>query len=132
MFIKLLLIFTLVPLLELIILIKLGNIIGILPTIALVIITGILGASLTRKQGISTLNKIQLELNRGKLPAENLINGVLILAGGILLLTPGLLTDCFGFLILIPQSRNLFKKVLKKKLKDRIDNNKTQTTITIH
>lgn len=132
MFVKLLLIFTLVPLLELIILIKLGNVIGLIPTIFLVIITGILGASLTRRQGLGTLNRIQYELNRGKLPAENLLNGVFILIGGVLLLTPGLLTDCFGFLLLIPKTRNLLKQVVKKKLKNRIDKNKTETTITIH
>ncbi len=132
MFIKLILIFTLIPLIELIILIKLGNIVGLIPTLFLVVTTGILGAWLTRQQGLSTLNKIQAQLSLGKVPAENLINGVLILVGGIVLLTPGLLTDTFGFLLLIPQTRDQFKKILKKKLKQKVDQNKTETTITIH
>lgn len=132
MFLKLLLIFTLIPLTELVILIKLGNIVGLIPTLLIVIATGILGAWLTRQQGLSTLNKIRMQLSLGKVPAENLINGVLILVGGIVLLTPGLLTDTFGFLLLIPQTREQFKRILKKKLKQKVNSNKTETTITIH
>lgn len=132
MFIKLIILFTVVPLVELAILIKLGNIIGLIPTISLVILTGILGASLTRYQGISTLNKIQREMSQGVVPAENLLNGVLILVGGVVLLTPGLLTDIFGFLLLIPLTRNWFKRILKLKLKERVDRNRNKTTITIH
>lgn len=132
MFIKLLLIFTLVPLLELIILIKLGNIVGLIPTLFIVIVTGIIGAWLTKKQGLYTLQRIQLQLSMGKVPAENLINGLMILVGGIVLLTPGLLTDSIGFLLLIPQTREQLKKVLKKKFKEKIEKNKAQTTITIH
>ena len=132
MFLKLLLIFTLIPLTELIILIKLGNIVGLIPTLFLVVATGILGAWLTRQQGLSTLNKIRMQLSLGKVPAENLINGVLILLGGIVLLTPGLLTDTFGFLLLIPQTRDQFKRILKNRLKKVVDKGKTETTITIH
>lgn len=132
MFIKLILLFTLIPLIELVVLIKLGNIIGLIPTILIVILTGILGASLTRSQGLNTLNRIQSDLSRGVVPAENLLNGVLILVGGVVLLTPGLLTDTLGFLLLIPATRNRFKCLLKNRLKQRIDRNKTETTITIH
>lgn len=132
MFIKLILLFTLIPLIELVVLIKLGNIIGLIPTILIVILTGILGASLTRSQGLNTLNRIQSDLSRGVVPAENLLNGVLILVGGVVLLTPGLLTDTLGFLLLIPATRNRFKGLLKNRLKQRIDRNKTETTITIH
>lgn len=132
MFIKLIILFTVVPLVELAILIKLGNIIGLIPTISIVILTGILGASLTRYQGISTLNEIQREMSQGVVPAENLLNGVLILVGGVVLLTPGLLTDIFGFLLLIPLTRNWFKRILKSKLKERVDRNRNKTTVTIH
>ncbi|NIP30143.1 MAG: FxsA family protein [Candidatus Dadabacteria bacterium] len=132
MLIRLILLFTIIPLVELALLIKIGGIIGLLPTIIIVILTGILGAALTRSQGIKTLNNIRNELNRGSIPKENLLNGVLILAGGIVLLTPGLLTDLFGFLLLIPPTREIFKKLLKEKLKEHIERNTTYTSITIN
>lgn len=132
MLFRLIILFTIIPLIELVLLIKIGGIIGLIPTIAMVILTGILGASLTRSQGIMIINKIKNEMNSGRVPTENLLNGVLILVGGIVLLTPGLLTDLFGFMLLIPITRDFFKKILKEKLKNHIDKNNTYTTITIN
>ena len=132
MFIKLLFIFVTIPLIELLLLIKIGKIIGAIPTILIVILTGILGAALTKSQGILTLNKIRNEVNIGRLPTENLLNGILILIGGIVLLTPGLLTDIFGFLLLIPQTRKLFRKIVKNRLKNHIHKSTSYNTITIN
>jgi UPF0716 protein FxsA len=112
---RLVLLFTVVPLLELYILIKIGGHIGGLNTILLVIITAALGAWLARLQGLRTLQQIQASLARGQIPAEEMIDGVLILAGGILLLTPGVLTDLFALILLFPYTRTHFKRWLRRR-----------------
>ena len=114
---KLLIVFIGVPLIEIAILVKLGTLIGFWPTIFIVIGTGILGASLAKSQGLSDWRRIQNELRSGNMPAEEMIDGLLILIGGIVLLTPGLLTDLSGFLLLIPWSRSWFKQWLGKKFR---------------
>ncbi|MDA2919564.1 FxsA family protein [Desulfobacterota bacterium AH_259_B03_O07] len=128
MFLKLLILFIGVPLLEIAILVKIGTFIGFWPTMLIVIVTGILGATLARIEGFIVLNKIRNELQLGKIPAEELIDGFLILVGGIVLLTPGLLTDLLGFLILIPWSRNIFKKWLGKKSKEWVRSGTSKVT----
>lgn len=115
MFTKLLLLFIGVPLVEILILIKLGELMGFWPTIWLVIVTGILGASLARAQGLRVWLRIQEELRRGELPAEEMVNGLLIFCAGLVLLTPGLLTDLAGFFLLIPISRRLITNWIKRK-----------------
>jgi UPF0716 protein FxsA len=117
MFFRLLLLFTLVPLIELYILIKLGSVYGAFTTIALVIGTGLLGAWLAKQQGLLVWMKIQEQTSQGRLPAEQLIDGFLILVAGVVLLTPGLLTDITGFLLLVPFTRALIKVWVKNKLK---------------
>jgi len=111
---RLILLFTIVPLAELYILIKIGGYIGGLNTILLVLMTAMLGASLARLQGLRTLRQIQLSLSQGQIPAEEVIDGVLILAGGILLLTPGVLTDLFALGLLFPITRTPFKRWLRR------------------
>jgi UPF0716 protein FxsA len=120
MFIRLLLLFTVIPIVELALLIKIGEYIGTLYTIAIVILTGVIGASLARSQGISILNKIRYELYEGRVPGEEIINGLCVLVGGIMLVTPGLITDTVGFLFIIPVTRNTIKVWLKHKLHDMI------------
>jgi len=112
---RLLVLFTIVPLAELYILIKIGNYIGGLNTILLVLSTAMLGAWLARLQGLRTLQQIQLSLSQGQIPAEELIDGALILAGGVLLLTPGVLTDLFALGLLFPVTRTLFKRWLRRR-----------------
>ena len=112
---RLVLLFTIVPLVELFILIKIGGHIGGFNTILLVIMTAVLGAWLARLQGLRTLQQIQLSLSQGQIPAEELIDGVLILAGGILLLTPGVLTDLFALVLLFPYTRTHFKRWLRRR-----------------
>lgn len=119
-FTKLLMLFIIVPVVELYILIEVGKKIGSVPIIGIIILTGILGAYLVKGQGFMILRKIQSDLNEGILPGDNLIQGAIILAGGILLLTPGFITDIIGFIFLIPFSRMVVKKYLLKWLKGKI------------
>ena len=123
----LILLFTVVPIIELILLIKIGQYIGVVNTIAIVILTGITGAYLAKIQGLITLRRIQEDVNQGIMPADKLFDGVLILCSGILLLTPGLLTDIAGVMGLIPLTRNLFKRWLKSKIEDIINQGKVVT-----
>lgn len=116
----LILLFTLVPIIELALLIKVGQYIGVGYTIGIVIITGVAGAFLAKFQGLITLRRIQEEINLGRMPTERLFDGALILCSGILLLTPGFITDIIGFMGLIPFTRNLFKQWLKGKIKNMI------------
>lgn len=117
---RLLLLFITVPLIELYLLVKVGERVGAGPTIALVILTGILGAALARSQGRSILQNLQADLQAGRPPTNELLDGFLVLVGGIVLLTPGLLTDLFGFALLIPALRAPIRKSLKAGLASRI------------
>ena len=110
---RLILLFTIVPLAELFILIKMGSHIGGFNTILFVVMTAVLGAWLARLQGLRTLQQIQLSLSQGQIPAEELIDGVLILVGGILLVTPGVLTDLFALVLLFSSTRTYFKRWLR-------------------
>ncbi|MDA3903867.1 MAG: FxsA family protein [Desulfuromusa sp.] len=114
MFIKLLIIFTLVPIVELYVLIEAGRQIGVGATIGMIILTGIAGAYLARSQGFNLINRIQTDLNQGRIPAEEMMDGAMILAGGLLLLTPGFCTDLFGFCLLTPVTRKFIKVWIKK------------------
>ncbi len=121
MLLKLILIFTIVPFIELSLLIELGSVIGTLPTILVVVITGVIGAFMARIAGLSVLFKIQENLRQGIFPRDELFDGVLILIGGAFLLTPGLLTDALGFFLLLPLGRSAVKRWLQEILKRRID-----------
>ncbi len=121
MFARLLLIFTIIPLIELMILITIGSKVGVLPTVLLVIVTALVGISLARYQGLSTLSRIRHSLSAGRIPAEELLDGLFILVAAILLIAPGILTDITGILLLIPFTRNNFKKWLKSKMQDWIN-----------
>ncbi len=112
MFLRLLLLFTVVPLIELYLLITIGGVIGVVPTIAIVIGTGVLGAWLARWQGLAVLRRISEEMAAGRLPTDALIDGLLILVAAAVLLTPGLLTDSLGFVLLVPASRAAVRKVV--------------------
>lgn len=122
---KLLLLFIVVPAIELILLIRLGGVIGILPTIAVIVVTGALGATLARAQGLGVLRDVQNELARGGLPAGALIDGVLILIAAALLMTPGFLTDIVGFACLMPGFRTLLKRAAWKRLETALRDGRT-------
>ncbi len=103
-----------VPIAELYILLEIGRRIGVYLTIGIVIITGIAGAYLVKHQGFNVLYKIKTKMNEGILPTDSLLEGLLILIGGIFLATPGIITDIIGFLLIIPQSRSIVFEYLKK------------------
>jgi UPF0716 protein FxsA len=117
---RLILLIAIVPLAELFILIKIGSHIGGLNTILLVLMTAMLGVLLARLQGLRTLQQIHLNLSQGQIPAEELIDGVLILFGGILLITPGVLTDLFALVLLFPFTRTYFKRWLRRRFDRRM------------
>ena len=119
---RLLLLFIAVPAVELMLLIEIGQRIGTLATIGLIMGTGIVGASLARQQGMSTLARLRTDLADGRLPAEPIVDGVLILVAGAVLITPGVLTDLFGFLLLVPACRRLLKRSLKKRFERAVRN----------
>lgn len=121
MFIRLLLLFTLLPLLELYVLLKVGAAIGLFNTIILVIATAMTGAYLAKQQGIETLSRIRRQMAMGALPADELIDGALILTAAIVLITPGLITDTLGFCLLIPFTRRHAKETVKRWINDRIN-----------
>jgi len=124
--------FTLVPLLELYLLIRLGAYIGAVDTIAIVIGTGVAGGLLAKSQGLAVLDRMRAELNQGRLPAESLFDGLLILIAGAMLITPGLLTDGLGLLLLIPWSRQAFKSWLKKKIQEKISEGEIHISTHLH
>ncbi len=99
------LLFLAIPLLEIYFLILVGSWIGALPTVLIVILTAVAGAALARQQGFATLQRVQLMLANGEMPALELLEGVILLVGALLLLTPGFITDLAGFVCLIPASR---------------------------
>lgn len=106
---------------EISILLLSGKMFGVLPTFALIILTGVLGAYLAKKEGLQTLRKAQEQLRRGQLPGEAVLDGVCIIVGGTLLITPGFITDILGFLLLFPMTRKPFKWIIKKYLRKWID-----------
>jgi len=120
MLFRLILLFTITPIVELFLLLKLAKITNVWVTISIVLFTGILGAFLAKSQGRLILFKIRSEINEGKMPGDQLINGLCVLIGGALLLTPGIITDAIGFSLVIPGTREVFKGVVKKYLSKRM------------
>lgn len=109
--------FLVVPFVEIYLLLQLGGIVGVLPTVFLVVFTAVLGAWLLRQQGFATLQRFQASLAQGAIPAYEMIEGPILLVGGALLLTPGFFTDVIGFACLIPQTRRkLAQYVIEKQL----------------
>jgi UPF0716 protein FxsA len=122
------LLFVGLPLLELFILVQMGQLVGLWPTIGLVVLTGSAGAALARLEGLRTLWKIRGELARGRLPGRALFDGLAILVGGALLLTPGILTDLLGFCFLFPPTRRFLLGRIRKNLEDRLKSGDIQVT----
>ncbi|WP_077619051.1 FxsA family protein [Bacillus sinesaloumensis] len=110
-----------VPALEISVLIFSGKTLGIPITFLLIILTGVLGAWLAKKQGIETLERARQQMNYGEVPGEAVIDGICILIGAVLLLSPGYITDLTGLLLLIPATRNYVKPVIANWIRRRID-----------
>ncbi len=116
----LILLFTVLPALELALLIKVGSNIGVLNTIALVVLIGVIGAALARYEGFRVLMKVQDSLQRGIMPNAEILDGFMVLAGGIALLTPGFITDVLGLFLLFPVTRAGVKWVLRRRFQSMI------------
>lgn len=117
MFPVLLLLFICVPIIEIGLFIQLGGFLGLWPTIALVLLTAIVGASLVRSQGLQTLMSVQSRMQQGELPAQQILEGVMLAVSGVLLLTPGFMTDAFGMIVLLPAPRAALAKQIMARVK---------------
>ena len=109
---KLALLFTVVPAIELAVLITIGTYLGVIPTTLIILATGFTGAWLAKREGLGVLRRMRTDLQRGLPPAGRIMEGVLVVAGGLLLITPGIFTDIAGFLFIIPWSRRLIAPVV--------------------
>ena len=128
MFLKLFLVFAMIPFVEIYLLIKIGSYMGAFSTVILVILTAFWGAWLARYQGLQTMLKVRESLGMGVMPAEELLDAFLIFLAGIVLLTPGFLTDLAGILILIPATRNMFKRWLRRRFDEWINRDRVDIT----
>lgn len=115
LFAKLFVLFTLVPIVELTILIALGRTMGWLPTALLILGTGVLGATLAKLEGLRVWMSVRREFSMGRFPADSMLDGLLILIGGALLIAPGLITDIVGFSTLIPPIRAVYRRAIKSR-----------------
>ncbi len=117
---RLLILFTVVPLLELWLLMLIGDIIGFGLTIALILVTGVVGASLARWQGVLCLQTVQRQVQAGQLPTDSLLDGLGILVAAAFLVTPGVLTDIVGFGLLIPPLRRVVRRLIGARIRAKI------------
>jgi len=117
---RLILLLTIVPIVELALLLKLAEWIGGWSALAIVLVTGVLGAVLAKYEGLRCFVQIQQELAGGRLPGKRLVDAVLILVAGALLVTPGVLTDVVGFCLLIPPTRSVVRQLLIRRFKGRL------------
>ena len=123
---RLLLLFHLTPAVELGLLIQVDRLIGFWPTIGLIVATGIAGSYLARREGVQTWQRLNERLSQGDLPGKELMDGVIILVAGALLVTPGVLTDAFGFLGLLPPTRALIRKLLMRRFRSKMQEGSMQ------
>lgn len=120
MFFRLFLIFAIVPVIELSLLIKVGTLIGTLNTVVLVITTAMVGSYLVKMEGINVIYRFQQNMQEGIFPAEEILDGAMILVAGCLLVTPGILTDIIGFSFVFPMSRMAIKRLLRRYIDKKI------------
>lgn len=118
-----LLLIIVIPAAEIGVLLLSGNMIGVWPTVALILFTGILGAYLAKKQGLETIRKAQEQMRYGQMPKDTILDGICVLVGGVFLLTPGFITDITGFLMLLPATNLFFKKLIIKGFRKWMDRN---------
>lgn len=120
LFASLLAAFVLMPLIELAVLLRVHQAIGMASTLGIVIFTGAVGAGLARFQGLQVVRAIRLDLAEGRMPAPRLMDGLMILVAGAVLLTPGLITDTFGFLLLVPAVRGRIRSWLGRRIEKKL------------
>ena len=127
---RLLLLFVVLPALELALLIEVGSRIGTAATLGLIVVTGFVGAALARRQGLGVLARLRAETAAGRLPAGPLVDGVLILLAAALLVTPGIVTDAFGFACLWPAFRRLLKRTLRRHFEQALREGRVRMDVT--
>src|ERR671929_1154436 len=116
----LVLLFVVVPIVELFVIIQVGEAIGVLPTIALLIADSVLGSMLMRSQGRAAWRRFNAAVAEGRVPHREVLDGVLVIFGGALLLTPGFITDVFGVLLLLPPTRAVLRRLLVRRFARRL------------
>ena len=116
----LVLLFIVVPIVELFVIIQVGQAIGVLPTIALLILDSVLGSMLMRAQGRTAWRRFNAALGEGRIPHREVLDGALVIFGGALLLTPGFVTDVLGIVLLLPPTRALVRGVVARRLLPRL------------
>ncbi|MGE6488178.1 FxsA family protein [Paenisporosarcina sp. NPDC076898] len=114
------LIFIVVPALEIALLLWSGKTFGLIPTIIIILSTGILGAFLAKKQGLKAIRDVQMQMKNFQAPGDAMVNALFVFAGGLLLLSPGFVTDLFGFLFLFSPTRQLFKPIVYKWIRSKM------------
>lgn len=121
MFARLALLFIAIPIAELALLVWLGSMIGFWPTMGLVVLTGVAGAALARAAGLRVITEIRAEVAAGRMPVSHMLDGLLVLVGGVVLLTPGILSDLFGLALLLPATRSVIRRFVQRKLQKLVD-----------
>ena len=119
---RLILIMTVVPFIEIYLLLKMGAAFGAMPTFGLIILTGVVGAMLLQNQGYAVMREMQKQAAQGGLPQDAMIKGVFIFLGGVLLLTPGILTDAIGFSLIIPGTQHIWRMYFRKAWEQGVKN----------
>ena len=125
---RLLALFLITPVVELALLIQLGDVIGTLPTIGIIVVTGLTGSLLAKREGLSAWRRFNDRLQQGELPGKELLDGLIILVAGALLITPGVLTDIAGFAGLIPLSRHYLRRYLNARIQRAVERGSVRMT----
>ncbi|MFE4810330.1 FxsA family protein [Peribacillus simplex] len=118
------------PVVEIIVLLLSGNLIGFWPTLFLIVATGLIGVYLAKRQGMETWKKAQEQIRYGMMPGNEIIDGICIFIGAALLLSPGLISDIMGLILVFPPTRNLLKPIVIRFIMNRV--NKGKVTIIQH
>jgi UPF0716 protein FxsA len=120
MLLRLFLLFTIIPAIELYLLLLLGQHMGALATVALILFTGAVGSYMAKREGLSMLQQLQQDAQKGIPPANRLVEGLLVLIGGVLLITPGVLTDVVGFSLIFPATRQMLAPLVRQAVMKRV------------
>ena len=117
MFRLLFVLFIIIPIIEISVLMQVGELLGMWPTIGIVILSAWIGAKYVRQQGIATLQSVQTKMAQGEMPSSEIVTGLMLLVAGVLLVTPGFVTDIFGLSLLVPSIRHAIATFVQKHLK---------------
>lgn len=117
MFQLLFVLFIIIPIVEITVIMQVGDLLGVWPTVAIVILSAWLGAKYVRQQGLATLQSVQTKMAQGEMPSDEIVTGLMLLVAGVLLVTPGFVTDIFGLSLLIPSVRKGIASHVQKHIK---------------